>query len=239
MKTIIPLNATPASPQWNELLRVLDQEGHGRQATVIVNPACGPGPAKSWPERREWLALMSRIKGTGARLALYVRVRNRDVSGIPGSGRWEYRRRQPADLRADVALWREHFVKPLGDDTALFWLDHHPVSIDSLGWPEVRELYAALDGAPAIANVRAVPSAEFVRRCPARGLCVHDGRGWPPMSTPTVAGKPVAIIAAAQPALRPGAKHAATWLYTTPDDNPAGVITAVSPHLSRILQLAA
>lgn len=237
MNTIIPLHQPPNSAEWDKLISLLTEDNLGRQATVIVNPACGPGPAAAWPERREWLALMARLRGTGARLALYLRVRDCDVSGDPGAGRFEFSRRTRSALKADIALWREHFLTRLGEDNAVWWLDRHPASVESLDWPEVRELYHALRSEHCIANVRAVPSAEFVRRCPARALCVHSGRGWPPLTQPSVAGKPTAIIAAGQPGLRPGAKGNASYLYATNEDNPGGVFTAVSPFLPRILAL--
>ena len=236
MQTIIPLNQPPNSPEWQKLLGVLADKSAAVQCTVIINPACGPGPRKPWEDRRHWLGLMARIRGTGARLALYLRARNAEVCGEPGGGRWEYHRRKESEILRDIEVWRAHFLTPIGDDTAAWWIDRHPSLLESLEFPEVKAMYAALGRDYTIANVRSVAAAEWARHCPARALAIHCGTGWPPMTEPTLAGKPTAIIATGQSALMPGAKKAASFLYVTPE-NHGDTFATLSPLLPRILSL--
>lgn len=238
MQTIIPLNQPPNSKEWRKLLAVLRDDSAARQCTVIMNPACGPGPRRTWPDRALWLSLMAEIRAAGARLALYVRAQNAEVNGDPSKpGRWSYHRRTAKEILADIGIWREHFCAKLGLDNPLWWLDRHPASLEGLTWEEITAMYEALTGEHTIANCRAVPSQQFARECPARAICIHAGNGWPPSTEPTIAGKPTAIIACHAPGLMPNAKRSASYLYATPEDGGAEPYTTLSPHLPRILGL--
>lgn len=234
MKTIVPLTAPPNSREWKKLYTLLAAcPESAQQATVIFNPANGPGPDKPWEDRKHWLGLMAKFNALGVKIALHVPVQIAE----PNGHRYDLTRRTPKDMREDIRIWRTRYLEHLGSPAVRWWLDFHPCSEESLAWPEVVELYRWLNVERVIANVRTVPTANFARNCPAGALCVHAGNGWPPMTEPTLGGKPTAILACGAPGLQPGVKRHATYLYATPAESNGGTYNAVSPHLSRILGL--
>ena len=233
MKTIIPLTQPPNSTEWVNLMDMLDVPGAAAQATVIINPAGGPGPDKPWEERKHWLGRMAALNAMGARLALSVAVQDAEPAGL----KYMLSARSPRAIREDVRVWRERYLAHLSLRSFTWWADFHPASGSALEGKDVAALYAATAGEHVTANVRTVPGAAFARACPASALCVHAGNGWPPMCEPTLGGKPVAVLACGASSLIPGAKRHATWLYATPAPANGGTFNTVSPLLPRILAL--
>lgn len=237
MKTLIPLYCATTHPAWQELLKLAEDPHAARQMTVIINPAGGPGPDKSWNERPQWLALMAQLKSRGARLALYIGAQE---MAPPGTAEKDISRRSsPRDLSYDLLIWRMRWLHQLGEEDGTFFVDMHPLSMESLAWPEIAAFYSNLrSGDRVIANCRTVPGKDFARACPAHELVIHDANGWPVLSEPSLAGKPTHILACNTPGLTPGAKRTASSLYAIPAPRTPGTWHGgLSPLLPRILSL--
>lgn len=236
MKTLIPLYCPPSHPAWKELLKIAEDAHAARQMTVIINPAGGPGPDRAWQERQSWLALMAQLKSRGARLALYIGAQE---ASPPGTAKDMQRRSGCRDLSYDLLIWRSRYLRMMGEEHGTYFVDVHPIKPEALEWTEIAGFYGnLLPGDRVIANCRIMPGKDFARACPAHELVIHEQDGWPPLSEPTLAGKPVHIMACNSPGLIPGAKRLATALYAMPDGYSPGVWQrGLSPLLPRILAL--
>jgi hypothetical protein len=231
MKTLIPLYTHAGSDEWAQLIALMREDGHAKQSTIIINPAGGPGPDDKWPDRGLWLGYMQQLRKLGCRLALYIGGQNMQ----PYGSRMHYTPRDAFALVSDLALWRSRYLAMLGETLGTYYIDAHPVQWQAR--PEIAAFYAALmPGDKVIANLRCNPGPQAARELPAHELVIHEANGWPPLTEPTLGGKPAHVIACASPGLIPGAKRHASALYVHPSEWSGGCFQTLSPSLPQWLK---